>query len=341
MFSVLLGTSRDGGKTLHKTTVYESALPPVPTGLAVDKATGEIYICWTPRYEGSEESSLMLATSRDQGRTWAVKPIRATQGSALDVRVGTVSLAINEDGVLGFLWYGRNGDRAFFGISVDGGESIARVVALTPDSSIDLSNGPLADDRRLFVFPPSWDIAAGHLGPLQILSAGPNLSGVPFGTALVADIAGSFHPIWNEVANGPTHLWTRVISIEAPGKPKAKPTVDGLTEISDRVVTHVNNVRYDQLEHLVAFDLTVSNKSPITIEGPIVVSVSNSIGPAKQLAGNPDNSDVGGISLWELQVPADGLGCEHSTEPRTLTFRMTSKNEDELDVPLKFYGKLR
>ena len=80
IFSVDVGVSKDGGKTLTRSSVYESFVPSVLGGLAVNQATDEIYICWTPRYGEStesrmmdhEESNLVLATSRDRGQTWTV-----------------------------------------------------------------------------------------------------------------------------------------------------------------------------------------------------------------------------------------------------------------------------
>lgn len=341
VFSVQLGISHDGGKTLRKTSVYESIIPPVPTGLAVNRITGEIDICWTPRYGQSDQSNLMLATSRDNGQTWIVKSVKSLEGEALDVRVGSASLAIGEDGVLGFMWYGKNGDRAYFGVSVDGGDSIAKVIQLTPDSSMDTTrHRSLTDDRRLFVFPPAWNTVSNTFEPLKILGLGPNVSGVPFGNALVADERGDFHAVWSEVANGPTNLWTRTISLQLPGRRMKIPTLDGLSEISARVVTHISNVRYDHLENQVAFDLTVTNKSQAVIGGPIVIGEVHPMGHGDSAAANADNMAGSGSALWELPVPSQGLECEHATEPRTLIFRLIARTDDELDIPLKIYGKL-
>lgn len=340
LFSVQLGISKDAGKTLQKIIVYESVVPPVPTGLAVNAANGEIYICWTPRVERSEKSSLMLGTSRDNGQSWTVKSVKAAEGGVLDVRAGTASLACNREGVLGFMWYGKDGDRSYFGASVDGGDSIARVISLMPASADSSRVRHLADDRRLFVYPPAWNAASKSFEPLKILTLGPNLSGVPSGNALAADRDGVFHAMWSEIANGPTTLWTRTISLQAPGIGRMTATLNGLSEISARVVTHISNVRYDRLDHLVAFDLTVTNKSQAAIPGPIVVGTVPPIGQLTQAAGNADGTEGGGRALWGLSIQAETLDCEHSTEPRTLTFHLTSAEEDELDIPLQVYGKL-
>ena len=345
VFYVAAGISEDGGKTLTKRIFYQNAIPSVLAGIIVDQTTDQIYVCWTPRYKESLESDLMLATSQDKGHTWSVKSVKSLQGLPMDLRVGTVSFAINKDGVLGFLWYGKNGDRAYFGASFDGGSSITEVIQLTPNLA---ANPPrdvlLADDRRLFVRPPSWNISSNRLEPLQILAFGPNIPGVPAGDALVADRSGSFHPIWSEVANGPTSLWTRAIALHVAGKSTAVSTLDGLADISDSVVSHISNVRYDHLDNLVAFDITVTNKSAKTVDGPIVVVATSPRGKSVPAAGNADNGKEYGGALWELQIPSKGLECEHSTEPRTLTFHIGSKSGEAsgympYDIPMRIYGR--
>jgi hypothetical protein len=346
VFYVAAGISDDGGKTLRKTIVYQNAVPSVLEGIAVDQTTDEVYVCWTPRHERSLDSDIMLATSRDKGHTWSVKSVTSPRSIALDLRVGTVSLAINKDGVLGFMWYGKNGERAYFGASFDGGNSITEVVRLTPNSPVNSArDAELADDRRLVVYPPSWNTSSNRLEPLTILALGQNVSGVPAGNALVADRNGSFHPIWSEVANGPTHLWTRTISLQLPGKAARVPTSDGLTDISERVVSHITNVQYDHLENLVAFDITVTNKSDKAVDGPMMIVATGARGKSVLAAGNADNGKEYDGALWELQIPRDGLSREHSTEPRTLTFHLDIKNAEvsgeytPYEIPLRIYGR--
>ncbi len=347
-FSVEMGASRDGGKTLSKSTVYESIYPPVATALAVNEATDEIYICWAPRYGESVESKLMLATSRDKGFTWSVRSVKVPpQDYASDVRVGSVSLAANREGVLGFMWYGKNADRVYFGVSFDDGASIAKVVPLTPDSLVSPTRErEEADGRRLFVYPPVWKNSVHRLESLKILLFGPNPWGVPSGNGLVSDRNGVFHPTWNEVANGATHLWTRAVSLRVPAEVISTPTAAGLMNISDKVVWHVSDVRYDRLGRLVAFDIMVTNKSEATIRGQILVVMTGSGGQAELSADNADNGKRGDGALWELQIPADGLRLEHSTAPRTLSFRTSVKPEDIvasnklLEIHLEIYGEL-
>jgi len=346
VFSVEVGISRDGGKTLNKSTVYESVDPAVATGLAVDQATDKVYVCWTPRYRNNVGSRLMLGTSSNQGRSWSVKPVKVLNAATLDLRVGSVSLATNKDGVLGFMWYGRNADRVYFGASFDGGDSIAAVFPLTPNPPMQFERGEArADERRLFVYPPVWKNSSHRLEPLRILLFGPDPWGVPFGNALVADHSGVFHPVWSEVANGATHLWTRAILLQVRDEGVSALTTNGLTDISDKVVWHVSEVRYDHLSNLVAFDITVTNKSEATIGGPILVVLASDGGLPDLSADNADNGELGEGALWKLRTPSDGLECEQSTRPRTLTFRTFLRREDVLadnkllSVALKVFGK--
>src|SRR5580698_78505 len=205
-FSVEVEISRDGGKTLTKTSVYESSVTSALGGLAANPTTGEVYICWTPQYGEAvesrmmehEESNLMSATSRDGGHTWSVRTLKTPLHGALDVSPGTATLDVNKNGVLGFMWYGEDWERVYFGTSFDGGESIADVVSLTPPSNSISPTAPqprleLADERRLMVYPPVWNDSSRTLEPVKILAFGPNPRGVPFGNALVADAAGVFH----------------------------------------------------------------------------------------------------------------------------------------------------
>ena len=353
-FSVDVGISRDGGKTLTRTPVYEGSIPSDLGGLAVNPATDEVYICWTPQYGepvesrmmDHEESNLVLATSRDKGQTWSVGAVKTPLNRSLDVSPGTASLAVNKNGVLGFMWYGKDWDRVYFGVSFDGGESIAKVITLTPSLPGEVrATQPLADERRLMVYPPVWNNSQRRLEPVKVLAFGPSPRGVPFGNALVADAAGIFHPIWSEVNNGESHLWTRTVSLEASRPNLLIPT--GLTDISDAVGTGITNVRYDRLGSLIAFDLTVTNKSESVIAAPLAIVMTSSSDHLDFTPDNADNGQSANGALWELRIPPGGLDCEESSYPRTLSFRMERSVQadglgyyDEREIPVRIYGRL-
>jgi len=333
-YSVELGISTDGGMTLNKTTVYQTSTPPVVIGLAKNETSDEIYVCWTPRHGDSMRSELMLASSRDRGRTWRVRMVKALGGGSVDVRVGSASLAINKDGVLGFMWYGRRAEDVYLGLSFDGGDSLGKVVMLTPDLSTGLSRDTrMVDERRLFVSPPVWNTLSRRLEPLTILGLGTNPFGVPSGNALSTDRNGIFHPVWNEITNGPIHLWTRAISLEVPGRSKIASSIDGLNDISDRVVWGIRNIRFDHLENLVAFDVVVTNKSETTFDSPMLVAVARSKGQATLAAYNADNGKPGEGALWQLQIPTEGLLPDRSTDQRTLSFRLHPKTDAHTSSP--------
>ncbi len=356
IFSAELGVSGDGGKTLKKIVVYQSAIPLAPESVAVNEGTDRIYVCWTLQHGTGEEGNLMLATSQDRGQTWSAKSVEDPQHAGLDLRQGTVSIAVNKYGVLGFSWYGKNADRVYFGVSFDGGTSINKVIPLTPYTPArPASDASLADDRRLFVFPPTWDASSGRLRPIRILRLGPIPAGSPLagGNGMVVDRDGIFHPVWTEVANGPTHLWTRSVWVSGKEENKAVATLDGLTDVSGMVACHISDVQYDHLDNLIAFDLMVTNKSKVDILGPILAVVTNPSGGRLQLSvDNADNGKVADGALWELQSPTDTLRPQHTTENRKLTVRLDTKNLDTkndsnakpanyvLEIPLKIYGRL-
>jgi hypothetical protein len=169
---------------------------------------------------------------------------------------------------------------------------------------------------------------------------------VPFGSGLVADKNGTFHAMWSEVANGPTNLWTRTISFSRPRQSAALPQIDALADITDRVVSHITNVRFDHLENLISFDLTVTNKSDTPVATPILVIVDDPSQNSGLSASNADNGKAANGAAWELRVSQDVLGCEHDTEPRTLSFHLRRTSNDwtdypTLEVPIRIYGKLR
>lgn len=357
-FSVEVEISRDGGKTLTKTSVYESSIPSALGGLAANPMTGEIYICWTPQYGEAvesrmmdhEESNLMLARSRDGGQTWSVKTLDTPLHRTLDVSPGTASLAVNKNGVLGFMWYGKDWNRVYFGASFDGGGSIAEVVSLTPPLNSISPNAPqpnleLADERRLMVYPPVWNDSSRSLDPVKVLAFGPNPRGVPFGNALVADMAGVFHPIWSEVSNGDAYLWTRTVSLEPPKQ--RPPLATTLTDISRAVAISITNVRYDQLGNLITFDVTATNKSDLVVAPPLIVQMISNGEPLYFVPDNADNRQSGNGATWELRIPTAGLANEHSSYSRTLSFRMLIDVQtkglgyhNERDIPLRIYGQL-
>jgi hypothetical protein len=347
IYSIELGTSRDGGNSLSKTVLYEDVNRQIATGLAVNPATDEIYVGWMPERADLAKNQFTIATSRDGGRSWNVGPVKVPPGSALDILPGSLSLAANRDGALGFMWYGKKATQVYFAVSFDAGASVSNVVQLTTDLPASPAQ-PLqyADDRRVDVYPPAWNLLSQWPNPLKILTFGPTRLGVPFGVALVADATGAFHPVWSEVANGPTNLWTRTISFEMPAQSRVLPTVEGLTDVSDRVASHITNIRFDHLENLIAFDLTVSNKSDAPVGVPILAAVTDSTKNLEISSYNADNGKGAGMSLWELQVSGDALASEHDTEPRTLSFRLDSTPDDQthyspVDLLVRIYGKLR
>jgi hypothetical protein len=272
--------SRDGGKTL------EDAVPIwndyLLSSLAVNKATDQLYVAFAaplhPEEKHGTAGKLLLATSLDKGRTWKVNPITIPAGT--EVGLETPSVALGKDGALGLLWYSENRERAFFGASFDGGASLAQVVALTPD--VPKPEGAQMLDKSIISY--VYDFDESEIGICL-----KDQDGVPAGSTLVADKNGGFHPIWCEIANGPTELYTRTIAVSNTTDKPILPTLDGLTDVTTQCVVHVSNVRFDHLGSLIAVDVTVTNKSVEPLYGPLRIAMA----PSKKLQVAADNADNG------------------------------------------------
>jgi hypothetical protein len=326
--------SRDGGKTLEDAvTIWPDYLL---SSLAVNHATDQLYVAFSapahPEDRHGREGKLMLATSTDEGRTWTTNPVKLPSGEVGDVGLEAPSLAINQAGAIGFMWYSQDDQRAFFGASFDGGASLAQVIPLTPAVAGDPA---LLLDKAMasYVYNPD---------PKEISLRLKVQNYPPAGTSLVADKNGAFHPIWSETANGPTELYTRTITVGPPAA--TPPTLDGLTDVTERCVVHVANVRFDHLGSLVAIDVTVTNKSIGTLSGPIRIALPPmKPGQLQVAADNADNGQTGAGALWELPLPNGNLAGEQSTDPRTLTFKVSTEQFLKLTefapFPIQIYAR--
>jgi hypothetical protein len=323
--------SRDGGKTLEGPVTLWNEY--ILSNLAVNQATDQLFVAFTARAQPEQkrtrlsefsmpeflaaQGKLMLATSTDQGRTWSIHPVNPPAGASLDIAfLAAPSIAVNKEGVMGFLWYGQGRHPAFFGVSRDGGGSISELMRLTPDEPAG------AVGEKFYI-----DSALAYA-----TASSPQLP--PYSNALVADIAGAFHPLWCERSNGPIELYTQMISLKGnhPGKASLRRT--GLTDVTDRVLVREQNFRFDHLGRLYAYDVAVSNRSSQALNGPILAVL-----PEVKLPLAADNADDGqahGAATWRLFSPSGDLGPGQTTDPRAFTFRIEGRlDEDRFDEGIR------
>jgi hypothetical protein len=346
--------SKDGGKTLNAPVVIRSSpkIVLLSSSLAVNPATDELFVAWIES-EGEGPNSpnhiLMLAKSANRGLTWKVSKMETPLGQGLDVGTG-VAIARNEQGVLGVLWYGRDGLSAYLGLSYDSGPMIDKVIPLTPSKTTGSDSSAFAAiDRFLMAF-ATGPAPKTQKNGLEEPSPSDNIRlwlkrylQPPYESALLVDHAGAFHPVWVELANGPTELWTRKVVLERPAKNSTYPSVAGLMDITSKVLLSVSNVRYDRLGGRVGVDISVANKTANAIDPPVLVLLAGN--KTKDFStDNADNYQASSGAIWELNIPEGVLLPNHSTPARTVMLKLLTQAPERpdsmLSVPLRVYGKI-
>jgi hypothetical protein len=198
--------STDGGATFHPSVVVDTFVIPGNRKdarhnnvnhflhMAVDHSGGahndRIYIAWPDRRSGHSE--VMFAYSDDSGRTWAASR-RVTDNPPADTMDQFMpTLAVNNAGVVGLLWYDRrdNPDNISFyprfTASLDGGSTWL--------PSVRISTAPYA------------------AGAVAQKSAFAGNGGDTAG--LVATVDGVFHPFWVDDRTDIPQVWTAPVKVQ-------------------------------------------------------------------------------------------------------------------------------
>jgi hypothetical protein len=76
--------------------------------IAVNRATGQVYIAWQDRNEGL--AGVFVARSNDGGATWSA-PVRVNQGTTADVQAFLPTVAVNDQHQVGVLFYDFRADK--------------------------------------------------------------------------------------------------------------------------------------------------------------------------------------------------------------------------------------
>jgi hypothetical protein len=80
--------------------------------IAVNRSSGQLYIAWQDRKANSQGlAGVFVARSNDAGVTWST-PVRVNQGTSADVQAFLPTVAVNDDGTVGVLFYDFRNDVA-------------------------------------------------------------------------------------------------------------------------------------------------------------------------------------------------------------------------------------
>lgn len=184
LFSLILATSSDGGKTFGQGVVVEPAVVPterflvyLPKFPSIALDADRIYVAWADGRSGDGDSDVFLRRSDDGGRTFT-SPRRVTDDDESRQDQLLPRVGVSSDGRVDVLYLDRRADgnnilaTATLATSFDGGDSFTTVVV--SDSSFDSRVGP-GSER-----------GAGDLGSRLALVSRP----------------ATVHAVWTDTRNG-------------------------------------------------------------------------------------------------------------------------------------------
>lgn len=223
------------------------------------KFPGRLYVAF-PAIEG-DRNTLQLGISDDNGKSWSVHTmLRGDVAGEAQRQSVFAAVAVNRDGVVGVEWLPPGGCPRF-GISVDGGYSLA--------DTIELSNCRVQKEREML---PS--AVKAHLWTLNAdlfhedrNDTGPGFSTFVQGTTsldfhMVADAAGGFHMFWVEMKeDGSLQLLTTraVVRDRTVGPQLKRLDLSATKNISKSTVINVLRNTFDPMTATFSLDLTVGS----------------------------------------------------------------------------------
>lgn len=341
--------SSDGGRSFAEPV----AVWPEPrwtSALAVHPRSEQLYLAFSvsddPNWNPEKQHRLMLARSADGGATWQTHRVAAPPGETIDIGFKAPSLAVNDHGVLAFLWYGHGQQRVYCGVSLDNGHTLARVDELTPAIEPHRPTWPMVErSLNAIISPPRGETGDFRL---RVDGDGPGWGlgwrNPPFGNSVVADAKGGFHAAWAEVANGSITIYSRTFGVVPHSDSGDEPNLDPLADVTKRFRVEADNCRLDSLGGTVAIDVAVVNVGEEAVSAPLFIGVSAN-GETDHNVINSDNRLGGPGALWEVHVPTGRLASGEKSDPRTLIFRVKLPQEHPVgkgigtlfDTPLRIY----
>jgi hypothetical protein len=196
---VLVFRSTDGGRTFHRSTVGRASLTvtpsshiliPSPVSIAIDPHDGSVYTTYSAYQPGNPRPGILVARSRDRGRTWTA-PVLVPAGSGTrGVAPFQPRVAVDDQGGLAVsfsvLSHGQVDE--FLTYSTSHGSHFPAPRRITTRS-----------------FNPSLGIREGGktgawwIGDYQGLAAG----------------RGRIYPFWNDTRTGHLEIFTAVVPVSA------------------------------------------------------------------------------------------------------------------------------
>ena len=337
--------SEDGGKThrelasIPKDSLVKS-IAALSAGFTVDQSRkandGRFYLAYPAIRSG--KPVIMLSRSDDNGKSWRNSVALNFITDSVTTKLGFVSVAVNQNGILGVSWSQPQQGSQYFSFSRDGGDTFEPATLLSRDSTILPSMAQYIQHYLQTMGTYEPDVPRSDLPGASASGKGLSIRLTKMGlnaAQLSTDQSGDFHPIWLHQKNdGKLVLTTARVSIgEIPQKRNVR-SATGLLKVTKRVLIDVVNQQFDATlgEYRISFTLT--NSSDSTFLGPIHAVVTeltagNGFTQAAVLDAANSETGVGAILTFERTLMNGQLLPGESTNPYQVTFRVKPKTTYE------------
>lgn len=246
------------------------------------------------------------------------------------------NVAVNQNGVVGVMWYDRRDHRDNIGwdirfrASVDGGQTWL--------PSVKVSEKPNLWTESTFVFTHGSVLGGGSggygrrnppaPGPISInILMQPRQFNAGDYSSIVADAHGRFHPFWIDNRTGKSQVWTAPITVDAVATRHGGGAVGQLEDLSSQVTFNITHSAFDRATKTVSMSAQLENKSTDTLAAPIMARV---VALSSELARSIRMNDVsegdgtpGSVVAFSDILDAGLLRPGEISRPKRLTFKLS------------------
>jgi hypothetical protein len=306
--------SEDGGDTLSNLATIADVNIRWPRetinshpSLAVDRYSKDfndrLYVTWADTQAGRTE--IFFSYSTDRGKSW-IKPKTINDNHSFESSLEgpddfMPSVAVNNGGVVGIVWYDRRnspdniGWEARFTASLDGGDTFLPTVRV--------SEAPMAYGQQ-------WSLrgfaAAGKQATSDPLNLKLWLDLFSFDAGhtggMAAGAKGIFYPLWIDNRTGTRQVWTAPVKVEGVVSRNGSEELARFSDASSKATLILSNMIYDPNNLTVSTDAELKNLSQEILFGPIklrALRLQSEMARKVEIMG-ADNGMKEAGAVWDL-----------------------------------------
>ena len=292
----------------------------ISNSLAHDNIRGLLYVAFNDVSSG--HCALMLARSKDQGKTWS-EPLEFSMRDKSGASMYFPILAVNRGGTIGLLWRGKpqySPDCWYFS-AFQFGASSEDTLTLAPCENLE----SLSRQTSAYLMTHIRQPEAAQPAFVDLVSFRDGMLRV----GMIATPDGVFHPIWPSLGAGFGELRTASVSLERRAQLLNPPARQApkLTEVTNKVAVLYGGEQYlDHATDSIVMRLSLRNKSTVSLEAPLYVQVEgieSDFGKIELVNAAPLTLPAGYIDI-SSSVHGASLPPGDTTLPYSLTFHVVN-----------------